>query len=231
MDKIKTEKIKLPLKMKKSDLLLLLLILLSFVPGLVLYGQLPERMPSHWNVYGQVDGYSSKAFATLFFPGLNLGMYFLFLVLPRLDPKRKNYALFTSSYNVVRWAIHVFLILIYLVIVVSALRLTQGQPTLDVSRLVPIGVSVLFIILGNYMGRFRHNYFIGIRNPWTLANEQVWQKTHRLGGKLFVLVGVLGIISVFLNPMLRFGLFMGGVVALLVVTTVYSYWIYRKIVQ
>lgn len=59
-----------------------------------------------------------------------------------------------------------------------------------------------------------------ILNPWTLANEQVWQKTHRLGGKLFVLVGVLGIISVFFNPMLRFGLFMGGVVALLVVTTV-----------
>ncbi|MHB1651786.1 MAG: SdpI family protein [Desulfitobacteriaceae bacterium] len=86
----------------------------------------------------------------------------------------------------------------------------------------------MFIVLGNYMGRFRHNYFIGIRNPWTLANEPVWQKTHRLGGKLFVLVGVLGLISVFLNPMLRFGLFMGGVVALLVITTVYSYWIYRK---
>lgn len=219
------------MKLKKSDILLLLLIILSFIPGWVYYGQLPDRMPTHWNVYGQVNGYSSKTFATLFFPGLNLGMFFLFFLLPRLDPKRKNYALFTSSYTVIRWAIHLFFILLYLVTLVSALNMAQGQPTLDVSRIVPVAVSVLFIVLGNYMGRFRHNYFIGIRNPWTLANEQVWQKTHRLGGKLFVVVGLLGILSVFLAPTLRFAVFMGGVAALLIVTTAYSYWIFRKLAE
>lgn len=217
------------MKMKKSDLLLLVLIILSFLPGLLFYGQLPERVPSHWNVYGQVDRYSSKAMATLLFPGLNLVMYFAFLIIPRLDPKRKNYTLFADSYTLIRWTLHVFMMLLYLVTLISSLRLAQGQTALDISRIVPVGVSVLFIIIGNYMGRFRHNYFVGIRNPWTLANEQVWQKTHRMGGKLFVLVGILGLIGVFLSPILRFALFIGGVVVLLVVTTLYSYWVFRKV--
>lgn len=218
------------MKLKKSDLVLLILILLSFVPGLLFYGQLPDRVPTHWNVYGQVNGYSSKTVATVLFPGINLVMFFAFLILPRLDPKRKNYTLFSGSYTIIRWTMHLFMLALYFLTLVTTLRLAQGQTGLDISRIVPAGVSVLFIIIGNYMGRFRHNYFVGIRNPWTLANEQVWQKTHRLGGKLFVLVGILGIIGVFFSPVLRFALFMGGVAALLVITTVYSYWVYRKIV-
>lgn len=217
--------------LRKSDYLLLAIIILSFIPGLVLYGQLPAQMPSHWNVYGQVDDYSSKAVGTFLFPGINLAMYFLFLFLPKLDPKRKNYDLFSGSYRIIRWTIHLFMLILYFITLYSSLRFAQGKATLDVSMLVPGAISVLFIIIGNYMGRFRHNYFIGIRNPWTLANEEVWQKTHRLGGKLFVLAGVLGLIGVFFNPVLRFGIFMGGVVVLLIITTIYSYLLFRKVTQ
>lgn len=215
--------------LKKADYLLLALIVLSFIPGLVLYGQLPAQMPTHWNVYGQVDGYSSKAVGTFLFPGINLAMYFLFLFLPQLDPKRKNYDLFSGSYTIIRWTIHLFMLILYFITLYSALRFARGEDTLDISILVPAAISVLFIVIGNYMGRFRHNYFIGIRTPWTLANEQVWQKTHRLGGKLFVLTGVLGLIGIFLNPVLRFVIFLGGVGALLIITTVYSYWLFRKL--
>lgn len=218
-------------RLKKSDYLLLLLILVSFVPGLLLYEQLPAQMPTHWNVNGQIDQYSSKAVGVLLFPGINFVMYFLFLFLPKLDPKRKNYNLFSGSYTVIRWTIHLFMLILYFITLYSALRLARGEGSLDISMLVPAAISVLFIIIGNYMGRFRHNYFIGIRNPWTLANEQVWQKTHRLGGKLFVLAGVLGLVGIFFNPMLRFIIFMGGLGALLVIVTVYSYWLFRKVTQ
>ncbi|MHB1407911.1 MAG: SdpI family protein [Desulfitobacteriaceae bacterium] len=217
--------------LKKSDYLLLLLILVSFVPGLLLYEQLPVQMPTHWNVNGQVDQYSSKAVGVLLFPGINLVMYFLFLFLPQLDPKRKNYDLFSGSYKVIRWTIHLFLLILYFITLYSALRLARGEGSLDISMLVPAAISILFIIIGNYMGRFRHNYFIGIRNPWTLANEQVWQKTHRLGGKLFVLAGVLGLVGIFFNPLLRFVIFLSGLGALLVIVTVYSYLLFRKVTQ
>ncbi len=214
---------------KKSEMVLLLLIILSFIPGLLLYQQMPSQVPSHWNINGEVNGYSSRLTSVFLFPAMNLVLYFIFLFIPQIDPSRKNYAKFSTSYIVMRWAVHLFFTFVYLFILFNALRITQGQSSWNVSIIIPGGFSLLFIVIGNYLTRVRHNYFVGFRTPWTLANEQVWQKTHRLGGKLFVLSGVVGLAGIFFESTLRFALMIGPVLLTVVVTTVYSYLEFRKL--
>lgn len=215
--------------LKKSEIVLLLLIILSFIPGLLLYPELPGQVPSHWNINGEIDGYSSRLTSVFLFPAMNLVFFFLFLFLPKIDPSRKNYAKFSTSYAVMRWAVHLFFSLIYLFILFNALRIAKGQSSWDVSIIIPGGVSLLFIVIGNYLTGVRHNYFVGFRTPWTLANEQVWQKTHRLGGKLFVLSGVVGLAGIFFQSTRRFAFLIGPLLLTVVVTTVYSYLEFRKL--
>ncbi|MCF6093981.1 SdpI family protein [Microaerobacter geothermalis] len=214
---------------KGSNFVLFVLIIVSFLPGFLLYKQLPDQIPSHWNLSGEVDDYLSKDTLLFLIPGINLGMFFLFLLLPKIDPSKNNYSLFIGSYTIVRWSIHVLLIFLQLFTVLNGVRVGRGEASLDASLFVPIAVSFLFIIIGNYMGRFRHNYFIGIRTPWTLANESVWQKTHRLGGKLFVLTGIIGLSGIFFDPAVKAILLFTPLMISVIMITVYSYLLYKKI--
>ena len=211
-------------EMIKKDWYILLLILATLIFGLIVYPDLPEQVPRHWNIHGEVDGWMDKSFAVWFFPVLNLGLYALFLVLPQLDPRRENYRRFSRAYRIIRILILLFMLLIYLVTLLVAL----GYP-LQVDTFVRFAVSLLFLLLGNYMGKIKHNYFLGIRTPWTLANEEVWRITHRFAAPLWVGAGALGMaLSFFRSPWSAY-VFFGAIILVALAPAVYSYLLYRKI--
>lgn len=209
----------------KREWSLLIIVLGTLIAAFVVYPQMPDMVPIHWNVHGEIDDYGSKAFGTFFLPLMNIGMYVLLLVTPKLDPKRANYQKFDGSYRIIRFTIHLFFTLMFALTIYAAL----GHPV-DIGLWIPAGVSVLFIILGNVMGRVRHNYFVGFKLPWTLASEEVWQRTHRFGSKLMVIGGIFAFVSVFLTEgNLRFILMMSGILLPTLIIIVYSYVIYRKL--
>jgi len=173
-----------------------------------------------------VDGYSHKAVAAIIMPALPLLIYLFMTVIPKLDPKRENYEKFASTYEKIRLAIVIILGVFTFIPLLSALGYS-----VNVSLLMRITIPILFMIIGNYLGKIRFNYFTGLRVPWTLANEEVWNKTHRLGGKLIVLGGFIGLLSVFFPPVFGFILLITAIFVPLVITIVYSYLSYRKLVK
>ncbi len=215
--------------MKRSDWFLLSLILISFIPSILLYPKLPNQIPMHWNLAGEVDRYGDKLYGAFFSQGLNLFLFFLLLFTPKIDPRKENYLKFHKAYTILRWAMGIIFVIISQLILMYTVYDMKNMPSyLDISFVIPILVSMLFIIIGNYLGKIQHNYFVGIRNPWTLSNEKVWYKTHRLGGKLFVLSGVLGIIGAFFSSYVTFLMLIGPILITVVITTVYSYLQFRK---
>ncbi|WP_171016921.1 SdpI family protein [Pseudalkalibacillus caeni] len=213
----------------KWDKLLLIIIGLSVVPGIILYGQLPDQIPTHWGMNGKPDGYSSKEFGVFFFPILNLGLFFLMLFLPSIDPRKGNYQKFRGAYTIFRWVFHLFLMGTYFLALYSAYQESIGETAINPGKFVLPGMGILFIVLGNYMGRFRHNYFVGIRTPWTLADERVWHKTHRLGGKLFVMAGIIVLLGAFVEGFVQIFFVIGPLLGVSLFLFGYSFFQYRKI--
>lgn len=190
------------------------------------YPQLPEQVPTHWNLQGEVDDYSHKAVASLIMPALPLLIYILMTVTAKIDPKKENYSKFGVSYEKIRMAI----VLIMMGFSTIALLPSLGYD-IDIGIFARIMVPLLFIFIGNYMGKIRHNYFIGIKVPWTLASEEVWTKTHRLGGRLMVIGGVIALLGAFATPTIGFAIMMAGVILPSIISMVYSYLLYQKIVN
>lgn len=208
----------------KKEWPLLVILIIPMIIAILVYPRMPEQIPIHWNINGQVDNYGSRLFGTFFLPVLNIIMYVFFLIMPKLDPKKANYSKFKSSYTVIRYSLHLFFLLMFGVTVAASM----GYPV-NVGRWIPIGVAVLFIVMGNIMGRVRHNYFVGFKFPWTLANEEVWKKTHRFGAKWMVAGGFIALLgAVFTNGAATFAILMAAIFIPMIITTVYSYVIFKK---
>lgn len=211
----------------KSPLFLSLVFasLMFFISGWV-WTKVPEgqKIPVHWNIEGKVDRLGGKFEGLLLMPLVCLGTILLFTFLPSLEPRRLNLLRSLKVYKIFWIAIILFLFVIHVFLVGGAL----GKKP-DIGHIVPIMVGILFIVLGNYMGKIRSNWFMGIRTPWTLSSDLSWKKTHRIGGILFVLTGILLLIlaiagsgKVFITGMI---VIMGGVIIYLFV---YSYIVWRS---
>jgi uncharacterized membrane protein len=164
----------------------LLIIAAAVVASAIVYPRLPETIPTHWNMDGQPDDWSSRAFGAWVTPVLLVGIWALFRVLPAIDPRGANYAKFGGAFEAIIDSLMLFLLGMHIVL----LRAGLGHPV-QMERIVPFGVGVLLIVIGNLLPRARPNWFVGIRTPWTLSSDRVWEKTHRLGGRLFVAGGFL----------------------------------------
>lgn len=208
----------------KKDWFIIVIIALTFMVSLYFYPELPSKIPSHWNSKGKIDGYSGKFFGTFLIPLMNLAFYFMFLFLPYLDPKKANYEKFKSSYKVIRNSLHILFACIQVVILLVAL----GHPV-DVVMLIGVGTSLLFVVIGNVMGKFKHNYFVGIKTPWTLANEEVWIKTHRMAAPLWVVGGIISIIFAIIGGTAYFIALITIVSIISIVPMIYSYIIFKKL--
>jgi uncharacterized membrane protein len=207
---------------------ILLIVLLSFLPGFLFWNELPAHVPSYWGINGNVDGTMTRLNAAIFGPLINLVFFLFFLFLPRIDPKKENYIKFTATYNLFRWLIHLLLTVLQVIVIWNAVLIFRGGHALNIATLLPPILGLLFVILGNYTTRVRPNYFIGIRTPWTLADEHVWERTNRFGGRVFVIAGLIGILSFFFPGTLRFYIFLIPLLFGVVITVIYSYTIYTN---
>ncbi|MDR3601447.1 MAG: SdpI family protein [Desulfosporosinus sp.] len=210
----------------KQDWLIIIMIFLGFVLGAYFYPSLPDKVPIHWGVNGEVNGYGSKLFGAFGLPAINFATYLMYLVIPYIDPKRKNYTDFKSTYQLLKYLIIIFSLGMEVMTLLNASGVSVNVPIFS-----QIMVSLLFILIGNVIGRFKYTYFVGIRTPWTLANEEVWRKTHRLAAPIWVLGGIINILLAFTGTNLYGIGFIVIVVVIVIVPIVYSYFAYRKIVK
>jgi len=156
----------------------------------LLWPLLPDRIVTHWNAAGVADGWSSRTTAVLIGPAAIAALTLVFQLLPRIDPRRANYAKFQDVYWLVANTLVLFVAVLHLVVLGAG-----AGARIDVLRVLGAGVAVLMIVLGNFFGRIQPNWFMGIRTPWTLDNPEVWRKTHRVAAWLFVLAGVATAVS------------------------------------
>lgn len=211
--------------MDPAMLLALLVILAQVVISIATYPFLPPNVPSHWGISGQVNGYMPRWLNAIFYPGISL---FLLLVLRgamRISPQFGQASARRANQTIVN-LILVAILLFMLVLQLVTTSIALGAKV-DVTLVISLAVSVLFIVLGNYLGKLRRNFWAGIRTPWTLASDTVWERTHRLGGWLFVATGFIGLITSFIPPLRLWGLFV-PLILLVIVTTAYSYYAYRR---
>lgn len=207
--------------MNKSKLTIYISII-SFIATIIAFFYLPDSIPLHWSLDGSVDKVGPKW--NVFITGsLPIMIYILLKALPKIDPKRENYKKHASAYSITVSVIIVFLILIHWLTIAVSLGVD-----LNVGLIVSLLVGVLFIILGNYMPQFRHNYFCGIKTPWTLANEDVWKRTHHFGGYVFIIIGFILIITSFFNNPIFGMISMGSVIISIILLFLYSYIEYKR---
>ena len=212
------------MKRKGSILAMWLLALLPLVLVAVFYSRLPDQVPMHWGFDGEINRYGSKN--ELWLIGA-LGPLFalLFQFLPRLDPKRRNYEKFQTYYE----AFSLVLVAFTSVMMGVALLESFRPGSLSMGRVVSALVGLLFLFVGNLMGKVKPNFFMGIRNPWTLSDPDVWNRAHRLGGGLFFLTGLATVVSAILLPEpVTFAVLMAGTLLTALIPTVMSYLWYRR---
>lgn len=160
--------------------------LVAALVSAVFWSRLPEQVPTHWNLKGEPDDWATRTGAALLGPALILGVTLLGQILPRIDPRRANYPGFQRVYWLVINGLALLLLVVHIVALASAAGLDVRVP-----RVLAGALALLMLVFGNYMGRIRPNWFMGIRTPWTLDSEEVWRKTHRLAGWLFVAAGLI----------------------------------------
>ncbi len=199
----------------------------------VIYSRLPARVPIHWNINGVADDYGTRELAALFVPGLSLGLWLLFQILPKLDPltitspDRFSYAPFLDTFR----RFLNFILLFMAGLHVTTLGIALGWP-IHIGQVMMIGIGLLFAGLGNEFGRLKRNSFAGIRVPWTLANEEVWRISHRVGGRAFVIVGLVSVLcGLIVPPETGIIVLMVLVLGWVVFTMVYSYAVSRRIAR
>jgi uncharacterized membrane protein len=210
------------MRIGRANLLNLGLVILAFVAAAALYDRLPASIPIHWNARGEANGFAPKSWGAFLMPGVMAAVYLLFGAIPRMSPRGFRVERFRRVYEIFETTILAFLLLTTVLILLAGVGVK-----VPMDRTMYAGIGLVFVVLGNFMGKVTRNFFVGIRTPWTLASDEVWLRTHRLGGKLFVLAGIGLCVS---------GLLRGGLIPLLaavaiagVVPVIYSYVLYRRI--
>jgi uncharacterized membrane protein len=199
-------------------------VIVALAIGLSLWAfpQLPPRVPSHWSLRGEVNGYSSRWVAAFLFPLVLLGMRVAVNALPRIDPLGKNYARFTDTFWVFVNSVLVVLGLTHAATLANGLGFAVSM-----GRLAPAGVGILLMLLGNVLGRVEPNWFMGIRTPWTLSSEQVWRKTHRVGAWIFVVAGAAVAVGSLALPAVSVPVLVCAIGVVAAIPVVYSYILWK----
>lgn len=208
----------------KKEWFVLPLLIAPFVASYFLWDQLPDQVPTHFNLSGEADDWGPKWINAIMIPLIGVGIYALLLVLPIIDPKKK-----ISNVQKPVSAIRIFTSIFFVGIYAFVMAASLGSDV-NFSSYILIAVGALILILGNYMNSIKPNYFIGVKTPWTLESPEVWKKTHRLTSKLWIALGLLMIISSFIPAFVEFPYLITGLLVILAgVPIVYSYLIYQKI--
>lgn len=205
-----------------KKILTLIIISLCFVSGLFSYYLMPDQMASHWNIEGQVDGYVSRNFGIFFLPSFLLILALILLFVPQIDPLKKNIDKFKDDYEMFIVWFAVFFFYVYVLTLFWNMGISFNMNT----ALMP-ALGFLFFYVGVLIKKAKRNYFIGIRTPWTLASDKVWDKTHKLGSKLFKLTGLLVVVSA-LFPQYSFLFVFIPIIFVSLFLVAYSYYEFKK---
>ena len=201
-----------------------ILTVVSVIVSVVAYPFLPELVPSHWNVQGEIDGMMGRLPTVLLLPAIIVVMVVLRDWLPKLDPRRENYAEFQGTYQLIINALVLFLLVLHVAILAVGLGVK-----VDVSTFVQVGIGLLLMVIGNELSRVQPNYFVGIRTPWTLTDPENWRRTHRMGGRVMVISGAaIALAGVLLPSFFAFVVTMLSVLAMVGGTIGYSYYVWRQ---
>ncbi|CAM1332996.1 SdpI family protein [Tenacibaculum aestuariivivum] len=207
----------------KKELPLITIVLLPFIYLAYIWNQLPEKVPMHWNIKGEIDRYGEKMELIIIPILLPLLVYIIFLVVPKIDPKNKLNKM-GNKLQTIKVLLTTFMSILALFIIYSAKNQSFANP-----NYIILLIGVLYIILGNYFKTIKANYFIGIRTPWTLENEIVWKKTHKLGGKLWFVGGIIVVLTSLIldkEPNVTVFLIITGIIT--IIPIVYSYIIFKN---
>ena len=206
---------------KKNKVTLIVTSLIMLIPilvGIMLWEKLPDQVPYHWNINGEVDGWAGKTQAVFLMPLFMLAMHWVCVFASTADPKSKNYH--PKSILLVLWICPVLNLVLNTMVYAAALNYP-----VDIEIIMPLLLGITFILIGNLLPKCRQSYTMGIKLPWTLHNEENWNKTHRLAGKLWVMGGIVIMASALIGS---FWILIGVIALMVAIPTVYSYCLYRK---
>ena len=195
-----------------------ILIVLPVLAGIILWDRLPEQMPTHWNAAGDIDGWTSKPFTVFGLPLILLAVQWLCVLGTLADPKKENHP--TKILHLVLWIIPVLSLVLGTITYATAL----GK-AVRVEVIMPILIGLILAIIGNYMPKCKQNYTIGIKVSWTLNDEENWNATHRFAGRVWVIGGIVIMLTGFFGG---FWIFMIIVLLMVLAPILYSYLLFRK---
>jgi uncharacterized membrane protein len=209
---------------RTTTIIVLVLLVAATVTGLLLWNRLPDPMASHWGPNDEVNGYMTKFWGVFLMPLITLGMFLLLLVIPSIDPLKANIAQFREVFNLFIVLNVTFMVYIYIL----TLRWNLGYTNFGMSKAMLPALGMLFFFIGYMLRRAKRNFFIGIRTPWTLSSDRVWDETHRLGSILFMISGVLAFIGSFFGGRTALWFLFVPLIGSTLVTLVYSYLLYQR---
>jgi uncharacterized membrane protein len=212
--------------MKKTNRLILMLSIISLILTVIIYPNLPDIIPQHFGPNGEVDRYGPK-YMVFIMAIMPIAIYFFMDITRSIDPKKKSYQKHEKAYA----AIKLVTAILFIIMNWTMILISLGY-NLRMNVIISICIGIMFIVIGNYMTQLRDNFFMGIKNPWTLSDSTVWKKTHRVGGYTFMLLGVVcvlsGLMSIY-RPEITFIVFMSITITWTIGINLYSYIIYRKL--
>jgi uncharacterized membrane protein len=198
------------------------LIIAAVVISIVAYPDLPERVPTHWGANGEVNGWSSRLWGAWMMPLIMAALWLLLRAIPHIDPRKANYEKFAGMYDAFVILILGFLLVMHGVVIAAA---TGSDVKMD--KIVMPLVGVFIAAMGFLIPRAAPNWFIGIRTPWTLTSDESWVKTHKLGGPLFVALGLVMALSSLIAPEQAIWILVAAAIGIVIFLFIYSYRVWK----
>ena len=208
--------------MKKLMIISIILIIILFGINIYFYSSLPEKIITHWNSIGEPNGAMNKFWGIFLIPVVVLGIFLLFYFIPKIDPLKRNIEKFQNYYE----SFILVMVIFFCYIDILSLLWNIGYK-FNLSLMMTPGAGILFIYIGFILKNIKQNWFIGIRTPWTLSSEKVWDKTHKLGSKLFIISGIIILLGMFFIKYLIWFILIPTISSALI-STIYSYLEFRK---
>jgi len=186
---------------------------------------MPEKIPIHWNAQGEIDGYGSRFTGLFLLPMVTVGIYILFLIIPKIAVYKDNIKQFQKYF----FAFKVIFILFFFTLYIITILQTLGY-TFNMNYFIIPAIAALFYFIGHILKFAKRNFFIGIRTPWTLSSNEVWNKTHLLGSKTFKIAAIIAFLGLFFG---KYGILfiLIPILGVAIFLVVYSYVIYQKEVK
>jgi uncharacterized membrane protein len=200
-----------------------ILILAAVIVTIAVYPRLPEQIPTHWSMSGEVNGWSNRLWGAWMLPLIMAVVWLFMRAIPHIDPRKANYEKFSGMYDALVILILAFMLLMHVVVLLSA---TGNVIRMD--RVVMPATGIFIAIMGVLLPRAQPNWFVGFRTPWTLTSDLSWERTHKAGGALFIALGLLIVASTFIAPERAIWLLVVAGLGVVAFLFIYSYQVWKQ---